>query len=474
MTARLAHGRVVEPEGEIPLRSQYDVVVAGGGLGGIAAAVASARAGARTLLVERNAFVGGTATAGMCCSIFNCYFTRLGQPGTTGIAVEVADRLAEAEGYGARWRRHKGHIIYDVEKAKVALQDLVDQAGAETLLATPVIDAVMEGSAIRGIVAHTKKGREAILARVVVDASGDADVAAASGAPTRTIEAGKHSLCFRLGGVDVDAFVAFFREHPDQYPAPMDVEWTVEEALAQYDDCGTFLFPHGGGIQLDALKQAKADGALPASVGLHNTTDACQMHCLRRTGIAHVITGFVQFDGLEAGAITRGVIDGRRMAFAVADAFRRYVRGFADAFVAGTAENLGVRVSRCLDGEFVFTAEMMEAGVRFPDAIGRAVGSDHPIRHRGAGAWSCQALRADSFDVPYRCIVPRNVDGLLMGAGRSVSAANPRLLRVMVHTMVVGQGAGAAAAVSARSGTPPRLVDIGLVQAELRRQGVQL
>ncbi len=467
---------VQEPSRHLPVRAEYDVIVCGGGLGGTAAAIAAARAGASVLLMERNGFLGGTATAGMCCSIFNCYYTggddrRLG---TTGIAVEVADALAEATGYGRRWHNHKGHIIYDVERGKLVLGEMADSAGAHVLLQAWVAGAVLEDGTVRGVVVETKSGRTAIRANVVVDATGDADVAARVGAPVKALEQGAHSLCFRLGNVDVDAFVGFFRRHPDQFPAYMDVDWSFAEALAQYEDCGTFLFPHGGGMQMDAFRSAKASGEWPATIGVQDTTDACQMHAMRRTGIVHVITGFTHFDGIDADAISDSIRDGRRMAFAVADMYKRYVPGFENAFVAGTAANLGVRTSRYLDGDFVFTAGMMHAGIRQPDAIGRAVGSDHVVKHHGSGAWAAQVCRADSFDVPYRCLLPQHVDGLLMGAGRSVSTENPSLLRVMAHTMVVGQGAGVAAAVAANIGVGPREAGVGAIQAELERQGVVL
>ena len=172
---------------------------------------------------------------------------------------------------------------------------------------------------------------------------------------------------------------------------------------------------------MDAFKRARDDGVLPEQIGVHDTTDACQMHAIRSTGIVHVVTGFVRFDGLDTRLISRSVVDGTEMAHIVADVYRRYIPGFQNAYVAGTAANLGVRTSRYIQGDFVFTADMMAAGVRQPDVVGRAVGWDHPVRHHGAGAWGVQALRSDSFDLPYRCLVPKGVEGLVMGAGRSVS-----------------------------------------------------
>jgi len=436
--------------------------------------MAAARAGAKTLLVERNGFLGGTATAGMVCSIFNCFYTPGGQPATTGIPLEIADALAEATGYGEKWRRHKGHIIFDLELGKLVLATLVEEAGAGLLVDTTVSDAVMDGDTLKGVIVESKSGREAILARVVVDATGDADVAARSGVPLHARETGNHSYCFRLGGVDLDRFVQYLRDNPGEYPEHMDVDWDMDEVISQYEDCGTLLFPHGGGIQMNALRRAAEAGDLPERIGMHDELNACQMHGLRDRGTMHIITGFVHFDGLDVEKIARSIHDGKRMAFAVADVYRKYVPGFEDSFVTGTADDLGVRASRYLDGDFVFTNEMLAAGTRAEDAIGRALGGDQQFKHAGEGAWGVSVPRDGSFDIPYRCLLPKRVEGLVMGAGRSVSAEDPWALRVMVHTMVVGQGAGAAAAVAAKAECTPRSVDLLAVQAELTRQGVDL
>ena len=224
-------------------------------------------------------------------------------------------------------------------------------------------------------------------------------------------------------------------------------------------------------MQMDAFKKARASCELPERIGIQDSTDACQMHALKRTAMVHVVTGFSRFNGLDIELISRSINDGRDMAFTVFAVFKKHIPGFENAFVAGTAANLGVRVSRFIDGDFVFTADMMKAGVRQKDAIGRAVGWDHPVRYKGERAWGVQALRGDSFDVPYACLLPRRVEGLIMGAGRSVSAQNPSLLRVMAHTMVVGQGAGTAAAIAAKRGIAPRKLDAADIRAEIYAQG---
>lgn len=468
-----------EPARDLPVRAKVDVLVCGGGLGGVSAAVAAARAGARTMLVERNGFPGGVATAGMCCSVFNYLYTPKHEPLVKGNSLEFIDRLAAAEGYGTKWREHKGHIIFDVERGKLVLTELLEEAGVQYLWDTTVCGAFMdtEGTTIQGVAIESKSGREALLAEVVVDATGDADVAALAGAPVHTlrdIPGAKHSFVFRIGNVDLDAFVQYFLDHPDQYPEHMDVDWSLDEAVAQYRQVGTFLFPHGGGMQMDIIKQGVERGEYPTKIGVHDTIDALQMHAIRDLGVVHVITGFLKLSDLNIAEITRGMADGRRMAFQVTDFFRRHMPGFSRAAVVNTADDLGIRASRWLDGDFVFTKEMRGTPVRFPDAIGRGVVEEFRVKHPGPRAWATEVLTDASFDIPYRCLLPRKVDGLVMGAGRSISAQDPHLLRIMAVTMIVGQGAGVAAAMSARAGCTPREVQIGAVQEELRRQGVAL
>jgi hypothetical protein len=172
--------------------------------------------------------------------------------------------------------------------------------------------------------------------------------------------------------------------------------------------------------------------------------------------------------------ISQALIDGKRMAFIVGDYFREHVPGFERAFVAGTAEDLGIRASRWIDGAFCFRSAMRAQPTRFSDAIGRGVVQRNYVKNPARGAWNAQTFRDETFDIPYRCLLPRMIEGLVMGSGRSVSAENPMLLRVMAHTMVIGQGAGVAAATAARDNCLPRDVNIATIQEELARQGVQL
>jgi hypothetical protein len=198
------------------------------------------------------------------------------------------------------------------------------------------------------------------------------------------------------------------------------------------------------------------------------------MHAIRDLGVVHIITGFCDIENLDAAQITRAMTDGKRMAFRVTEHFRRHVPGFERACVMGTADDLGIRASRWIEGELDFTAEMKSAGARFEDVVGRGVVQRDLSKNPAEGAWGCQTFADETFDIPYRCLLPKRVDGLLMGAGRSVSQTNPFLLRVMALTMVTGQAAGVAAAVASDEGRAPRDASLDRVQGELRRQGVAI
>ena len=470
--------RVAEPARRTPVRDEVDVLVVGGGLAGVSAAVAAARTGARTLLIERNGFPGGVATAGMCCSVFNCFYNASHELLVKGNALEFVEALARNKRSGPAWQRHRGHIIFDVERAKLILTGLLEDAGARYLFDTVSSDVLMSRNRIRGVLVESKAGREAIKAKVVVDATGDADIACRAGAPMHTAsEAGwaKHSYCFRIGNVDVDKFVQYFVDHPKQYPPYMDVDWALKDAVRQYRETGTFLFPHGGGIQMKLIKKGIAKGQYKTELGVHDNLAALQMHAIRDLGVVHVITGFCKLpDNLDPAAISRAITDGKRMAFHVTDFFRKHIPGFKKACVIVTADDLGIRGSRWIKGDFVFTKEMRQNPVRFDDAIGRGVVQRNYVRNKARGAWSVQTFTDDSFDIPYRCLLPRKVEGLLMGSGRSVSAENPFLLRVMALTMVIGQAAGVAAATSVKQSVTPRRADIRKIQRALKRQGVAL
>lgn len=461
-------------ERTIPVADHAEVVVAGGGLAGVAAALAAARAGASVILVETNGFLGGVATAGMCCSVFNCLFSRERELLVEGIPLEIVDALAkEAGGPGMSWRKHKGHIIYDVEKAKLLFANMLEKEGVKLRLNATLSDVIREGNRVSTVVISDKTGLSAIRCDVLIDATGDCDAAALAGVAYRFTSVNRASYVFRLGNVDVDKFVDYFRTHPEEYPEQMDLEWTLEEALKQYDENGTFLFPHGGGMQLSLISEAINKGELKRALGTYDTIDAMQMHMIKETGVCHIITGYVGNSELDSQSLSRSINEGKRVAYMVTDCFKKYVPGFEHAYVNALADDLGIRGSRCIYGESTFTKEMKESAYRCEDAIGTGVIQKHEKLHKANNAWNAQVFGNDVYEIPLSCMIPKDMENLLIGSGRGVDSNPPLILRVMVTTMTVGQGAGVAAAVAAKQGTSMKNVDYDSVRNELIRQGVR-
>lgn len=444
-----------------------DVVVCGGGLAGVSAALAAARAGAQTVLSEREGQVGGIATRGVCSSIFNCHATADGHPAMSGIAVEIADALADDAGYGGAWRDQAGPIVFDIEGARRMLAEMLREAGVRTLPDATVTGAQVEAGRIRGVTAQCATGPEQIAGRVVVDCTGTAKVAALAGADLHISDrAPGRAFSLRIGNVDFDALAGFYEANPTEYPAYMDVDWSAEEALASWRATGALVLPHGGprftGIVSDAAPR----------FGLHGSPGAAQMHGLRATGVLQVVTGLEGADLSDADGIGRAIDDARSLAYSAVERLREEMPGFERAFICGTTERFGAVPARWLDGDIAFTRRMRSKGARFDDAVGRGACYHQEQKSDAPGAWAAQVMGEATFDLPWRCLLPK-VDGLLMGSGRTVSAEAPTLLWVMALTMMVGQAAGAGAAVAARTDTTPRALDVREVQAELGRQGVE-
>lgn len=457
------------PGKKVPLLGEYDVIVAGGGLGGVSAAVAAAKAGAKTLVIERNGFPGGVATAGMCSSVFNCLYTPSHELVVRGNSAMFVDRLAKANGSGKDWHDHLGHIIFDTERAKVVLIQLLRECGCDYLWETLVTDVLMEKNQLMGLVIDSKSGKQVVKAKAIVDATGDADVAYMAGAPCNTRAHSRSSYCFRIGNVDVDKFVQYFIDNPGTYVDYMDINWEFKEALAHYRATGTFLFPHGGMKELDIIKKAVADGRYKQKYGVFKDLDHVQMHAIRNLGTVGFVGAITEIDALDIRQISKAISQGKEVAYMIADYYRRLVPGFENAFIVGLADDLGVRLSRCIDADFVFTKKMIQKQTNFADSIGKGVVWTAEKRY-GDSSGGVQILHDQTYDVPYRCLLPKKVDGLVMGAGRSITYS----LRVMAMTMVVGQGAGVAAALAAKNNASPRNIAIDHLQTALRKQNVNV
>lgn len=418
---------ILERERKTPVKFRADVVVAGGGPAGLGAALAAVRNGVKTILVERYGCLGGLATAGLVITLPP--LPHVGTKGYCGILQEIIDRLFEL---GAAHQFRKGEdsaglVIFDPEAFKLVADQMVENAGVKLLLDSLVVDTVVEDNTITGIIVENKSGRQAIMGRVVVDATGDGDVAAAAGVPYEKSEKGQAlpmTLIYVIGGVDNDRVREYQREDPELRKAAKKVGFTCHVwGLKRRGQRGpTFL--HMDGI-------AK--------------------------GQVVVWGGSVQADGTDVEDLTKAEIELGKRARTELDFLKKYIPGFENSYIATTAPYIGVRETRRIMGEYVLNEKDLEKKRVFPDAVEWYVSPTKPH---------------DMHNIPYRCLVPKRIDNLLV-AGRCYSATHGAQNRVrdIPACMAMGQAAGTAAALSVKRGVKPSQIDVRLLRKILVKQG---
>lgn len=452
--------KTVRYERDLPVSASTDVPVVGSGPAGLAAAIASARNGARTLLVERYGFLGGNLTAGLVGPCMTSYSLDGRTQLIRGIFEEMVlrmERLGKAihPSKVPAGSEYSGFIVYghdkvtpfEPEAVKMVAMDMCLEAGVELLLHTFVVDAVVEEGAVTGVVAANKSGLEVLRATVTVDCSADADVAARAGVPC---EIGREedgltqpmTLFFCVRNVDDERVREYVASHPEDYRPFASLVQRARER-------GEFPIPRRG-------------------IGLYKTLEP---------GVWRINTTRVQrLVGTDARDLTRAEIEARRQVRILLEFFRKWVPGFERCELLDTAAHVGVRETRRIRGEYTLTLQDLAEGREFDDVIALAaypVDIHSPTGDGGGatGEWET----ANIYQIPFRCLIPAGVDQLLV-AGRSLSATHEALaaVRVMPTAFAMGQAAGTAAALAVSLRVPPRRVPVAEVQARLVQQGAYL
>lgn len=394
-----------------------DVVVAGGGPSGLGAALASDRGGTKTALVERFNCLGGMATAGL---VINVPFT---SPARGGILKEMLDGLTKI-GAAQSFNRKKSlrTFLFNPEMFKQIADRMIKRAGIGLLLNSLVVGAVMDGETLKGIVVENKSGRQAILGKVFVDATGDGDVAAAAGVPYK-IEKTKAlpiSLMYLVGGVD--------NRRVRKYQAK---------------DAGLKKAARRAGFYHRSYSTMRRENRGPIFVHMDGVMK----------GQVAVWSEGVRADGTDATKITEVEVGLRKLALAEVEFLKRHVPGFGGAYLAATAPYLGVRETRRVVGEYVLKEK--DYRVDFPDSVVRLTYSGEPDR---------------VYDVPYRCLLAKGVDNLLV-AGRCFSATHEvqNKLREIPACVAMGEVAGRAAAMSVKRGVKPKELDTKILLKTLNK-----
>jgi hypothetical protein len=444
------------------MAEHYDVVVAGGGPAGISAALAAARNGARTLLIEKHSFVGGVAASGIPLINFH---NRHREQIIKGIAEELIERLKEVRGTTGHLFTTRGHLysvtFVDPEWVKIIAEEMLLEAGVDLLLHSFVFGANTEEGQLKTIEVANKAGRQVISADCFIDATGDGDVAAFAGVP---FEKGRASdglmqamtLVFRLVGTDLETLGERWTEAP-VFGKPVDSDKVcnlhVSGRMSEWDHVlqDMDLFKHKG----------------------HNLWAGT----LRTGELTYVNTTRIsELDATDPRQLTQAEVEGRRQLKKLVAFFEEHVPGFERAYLASIAPQIGIRETRRIVGEYVLTAEDVLRGVKFEDRVAKN-GYCIDIHDPKGKAWDVQFIQSEdaTYDIPYRCLLPKGLDGLLV-AGRCISATHEALgsVRIMPCCMALGQAAGTAAALAVKQSTAPRDIDIKLLQDQLRRDNAIL
>jgi hypothetical protein len=456
---------ITEKQREIPVIAEPDVLVVGAGPAGIAAAIASARMGVQTMLIERYGFAGGNMTTAMVNPFFTFHDIR-GRQIIKGIAEEMVQRM-EAQQVSF------GHVTdltfdnasmtpFDPEGSKAVLFDMLEEAGVELLLHTLVTDTQVENGIIRCVVIENKSGRQAICPQCVIDCTGDADVTALAGAPfTKGREEDgamqPATLYFRVGGIDRDELRRWMKANRSLLKdEPTDEEIDSQQAIA-------FL-----GLN-DLVRKAIEEGTLSPE-----TAPRILMYELPNGVFSVNTTRLQNVDGTNAKDLTRAEILLRKQVLQVHAFLKQYVGGFANAFIMDTGVQAGIRETRHIIGDYTLTTDDILSGKSFEDGIscGTFAIDVHPPQgdkqiFTGSGKMV--------YEIPYRSLLPQGIDNLLV-AGRCISATHTAFgsIRVMATCMAMGQGAGTAAAMLAQKGSIIRDIDVPSLRRELIKQGQYL
>ena len=471
---------VREPARDVPVFADVDVLVAGGGLAGCAAAVSAARAGARTILIERNGCLGGVATATMMGNIGNRFMVAERGSVVCGFASELVDRLVVAGAASPEWRRHKS-IAMDGERLKVVLIEMLEEAGAEVLTHSMAALPIMTGAAVAGCFFESKSGRMAIRAANTVDCTGEADIAYRAGATVREHRFSS-SLLYKLAGVDIDRFVDFVAEDPEAFPDGKDWVKDCEEFTTRWRQDGVLFFGHHAGrfwapLQKMANRAGFGEerpehGHPQRWWGLAENIDAFGMYTHRDDGALVINTGYYCMDTVNVGELSAAELHAQRLCYYTADFLRENVPGFEHCHVEHIGVDLGLRGGRYIVGRSrLKVSDFRDAhhDTHCDDVIATApMQSTRPGVRPGDLGLTC--------DIPFGSCVPVNISRLLVGSGKSVDTegGQSRVYRGMSGCMVYGQATGASAALASRQGVACEALPLRDLQAELLRQGVRL
>lgn len=446
----------------------YDVVVVGGGTTGAIAAIAAARSGVKTALVEESGFLGGTAACGLPWMAFHNFDENKRIIG--GIPYEIIERLRKINGASDFLMDPilESTVYVNPHLLKTLLMEMTQEAGITLYLHSLAGEAEMEGQQIKGVYLHNRQGCQLIRGTVIIDCTDCCNVAAFAGAKCihGRNDDGKvqvASTIFTVGDVDTDRMIAYFMEHPTQlrphHLPSKELRFVINSLrTAPLFSLGAFK---------DLIAKATADGLSFPRETMIGIVRPCQHEIM-------LVTPRVEnVDPTDTDNFTRGEVEGYRQILDIMRFINQYMPGGERARIISSNHTIGMRETKHILGMYTMTAEDIVRGARFEDAI--AQGAYYMDIHTPDTKGLAPMIQPPTYHIPYRSLLPQNVDGLLV-AGRCISATHEAIaaIRVIPITGSMGQAAGMAAAMAIQMGCLPSQIPVRSLQKRLLENGVLL
>lgn len=446
-----------------------EVVVCGGGLSGCLAAIASARTGAKTVLLERAGMLGGIASTAFVNSMTNMFFTGKDKQIIQGIPAEIIEAGVMRGCISPHWKTNEyRQIRFELEEFHQILLDKLWEANVRIYTHTWATDAILDGTVVKGVNVQTRAGKKKLYSKVVVDCTGDLDVINSCG-PDETINdaPGSSTLLFELWGVDMQKAFEFFIRNPENYNEHIAEGISLEGFKRNWEERGLFHLQHGGGRLIKPLQDAIARGEYDRESGISKNCDAMGIFGTKESGKLLVNSNFFiidEFDSLENYSYAE--LSARKICMNLFKTLKRVLPGFDTAVLTHIGTELGCRKTRYLKGKY--TIDNVNHAQEYNDVVGVVPVVD---THSVNGFFG-----DDSVDIPYRALIPKTFNRILVGTGKGMSAEWPgrTFLRYMPICMLVGQAAGTAAALAALNDIGTQELDIHILQGELMKVGVWL
>ena len=441
--------------------SEFDVVVCGGGPSGVMAAVSAARNGAKTLVIERHGFPGGSSTAALVHPWLS-FHNKRGEQVLGGLGQELVDRLQQIGGALGHLRDSIGFVYsltpFDPDLTKIAMQQMLQESGAEVLLHTLITGVEAKNGVVEAIRITNKSGTFQVKAPLFIDTTGDADIAFKAGAPIQEqrkngqLNTQPLTMNFRVSGVDWAPIRRFILENPDEFH---------DETM--FDDLKRGEPLTGVSGYFSKWREVNEQLSVPRDRLLFFSGvrgDECYVNTSRVT----------QLDGSDGFDLSRGEWEGRRQVWAIFEWMKKSVPGFEDSYISTIPTQIGVRETRRILGDYVINQDDVVKGAKFDDAVAR---SAYPVDiHAPTGQGLITSEAPDDFyEIPFRCLLPQGIENVIV-AGRCISATHEghASTRLTPTCFAMGQAAGLAAAECIKNNLRPRDLKGADLRERLKKQ----